>query len=95
MVTGDAELATSEPLADSELPEVVWVELAREDEVAVFVLVVFVFVVVIDPVLEVAGTEVFVVLSSGLVGVLVAPCEPPAAITAHASAKVERLAAAT
>ncbi|HEY2202128.1 MAG TPA: hypothetical protein VGH56_09570 [Solirubrobacteraceae bacterium] len=94
MVTGDAELADSAPLADSEPLEVVWVELAREVEEAVSVLVGLVFVVVLELVLEVAGAEVFVVLSCGLVE-LVAPCEPPAAITAQASAKVERLAAAT
>ncbi len=97
-MTGDAELS------DSELLEVVFVELAWEEAAPVLVLeLVFVlalgFVLVLDSVLvlvlETAGTEVFVVVLRALVGVLVAPCEPPAAITAQASAKVERLAAAT
>jgi hypothetical protein len=99
-VTGDAELSDSAPL-ETVFEELAW-EAAALVLVLVFVLVLvlvlalgFVLDSVLVLVLEVAGTEVFVVVLRALVGVLVAPCEPPAAITAQARAKVEMLAAAT
>ena len=100
-MTGDAEFSDSVEFSGSALLEVVFEELAWE-EAPVLVLelaLVPAFVLVLDSVLVLvlvtAGTEVFVVVLRALVGVLVAPCEPFAAITAQASAKVERLAAAT
>jgi hypothetical protein len=89
-VTGDAELADSDSL------ELVLVELGSDDEEAtpaVDVDVVLVLVPAVDValVLDVAGAEMLVVAF----GAVLAPCEPTAAIAAHASAKVERLAAAT
>lgn|GEM_PF-5648667 len=90
MVTGDAELAASEP------PGVVLVELDSGATAALVLVLVLVLVPML--VLDAAGVEVLVVVVPSVllgVGVVVAPCEPPAAITAQASANVERLAAAT
>jgi hypothetical protein len=95
VVTGDRELAASA----SPSPEVLPVEVEEvEVDVAVDWDGVDVVLVLVLDVLEAdvlaAVAEVFVVFED-LIGVVVAPCEPPAAIAAQASAKALRLAAAT
>ncbi len=104
-MTAGTALSDSGPLV-SELPASVLVEPAWEEdeevsvldgeEAAEAVLVVEVTVLEVEvgwEVLEVAAGAL--VAEEALTGVVELPCEPPAAITAQANAKVEMLPAAT